>query len=230
MAKLNIDNPIDIATKIGQWSTMGNNDLIDILVTNLLRDKGFMGNIKNKLGHVPIDNPQANWEKLMYVPTSFKGKKDKDGNEIPLSDEEKRKAVWNSINKRNITGDALTMLGTTGSILANINANVIRNNARNSASDRQRELYGATPEDRAAASITPVYQGVANIEQLLTGIVANRLYQKAAERRAAYLRSLMGSEYNNMGVPGMYTDSWGKISERSIQPASAPTAPTGGQK
>lgn len=231
MGKLDINNPVDMATKVAQWFAMGNDDLADVLVTNLMQNKGFTKLVKDKFGHIPVKNPHANWEKMMYVPTSFKNKPDPnnpDGPGIPPSDEDMAKAVWRSISARNIIGDILTGLGAAGNILANINAGTLKNNARISASDRQRELYGATPEDRAAAAMIPAYQGIGNMQQLFTSIAANRLYQDAAERRAAYLRAMMGAEHNNMGVSGMYSDSWRKAQDQIATPPVTPAI--GGQK
>lgn len=155
----------------------------------------------------PVENPQENWEKLLYTPTSFKTKKDKDGNPLPLSDEDKRKQMWRSIQGRNVGGDLAMGAGAVTSALANTMAAQAEGAAKASATDAQRKLYGSTTEDRAAAALSPFQRNMAKVDQALWSIIANRLYQSAAERRAAYLQSLMDSEYNNMGMPGQYADA-----------------------
>lgn len=199
-------NPLFIAKTIEKWAEANPKNFRD-LFSIIMGNKGVADKVKNQVGHVGVENPQENWEKLLYTPTSFKPKKDKDGNEIPLTDEEKRKAVWNGIQFRNIGGDVAMGTGALGTALANMNAQQLKSSARNSASDRQRELYGATPTDRAAAAAIPMYQALSALSSTISGLIANRFYQGAAERRAAYLQSLMDSEYNNMGMPGQYADA-----------------------
>lgn len=199
-------NPLTIAKLIQKWAEANPENFRD-LFSIIMSNKGVADKVKHQVGHVGVDNPQENWEKLLYTPTSFKPKKDKDGNEIPLTDEEKRKAVWNGIQFRNIGGDVAMGTGALGTALANMNAQQMKGAARNSASDRQRELYGATPTDRAAAAAIPMYQALGALSSTISGLIANRFYQGAAERRAAYLQSLMDSEYNNMGMPGQYADA-----------------------
>lgn len=194
-------NPLTVAKLIQKWAEANPENFSD-LMSILLSNKGMADKIRHKVGHVGVDNPQENWEKLLYTPTTFKSK---DGKE--LSDEEKRKTVWNGIRLRNIGGDVAMGTGALGTALANMNAQQMKSSARNSASDRQRELYGATPTDRAAAAAVPMYQALGALSSTISGLIANRFYQGAAERRAAYLQSLMDSEYNNMGMPGQYADA-----------------------
>lgn len=199
-------NPLTVAKLIQKWAEANPENFRD-LFSIIMSNKGVADKVKHQVGHVGVDNPQENWEKLLYTPTTFKPKTDKDGNEIPLTDEEKRKAVWNGIQFRNIGGDVAMGTGALGTALANMNAQQMKSSARNSASDRQRELYGATPSDRAAAAAVPMYQALSALSSTISGLIANRFYQGAAERRAAYLQSLMDSEYNNMGMPGQYADA-----------------------
>lgn len=199
-------NPLTIAKLIQKWAESNSENFRD-LFSIILSNKGVADKIKHQIGHVGVDNPQENWEKLLYTPTTFKSKKDKDGNEIPLTDEDKRKAVWNGIQFRNIGGDVAMGTGALGTVLANMKAQQLKGIARNSATDRQRELYGPTPSDRAAAAAIPMYQALSALSSTISGLIANRFYQGAAERRAAYLQSLMDSEYNNMGMPGQYADA-----------------------
>lgn len=209
-------NPLTIAKLIQKWADANPENFSD-LMSILMSNKGMADKIKHKVGHTGVDNPQENWEKLLYTPTTFKSKtvKDENGNitEVPLSDEEKRKAVWNGIQFRNIGGDVAMGTGALGTALANMNAQQLKGSARNSASDRQRELYGATPTDRAAAAAVPMYQALSALSSTIGGLIANRFYQGAAERRAAYLQSLMDSEYNNMGMPGQYADARYKVTK-----------------
>lgn len=199
-------NPLTVAKLIQKWAEANPENFRD-LFSIIMSNKGVADKVKHQVGHVGVDNPQENWEKLLYTPTTFKPKTDKDGNEIPLTDEEKRKAVWNGIQFRNIGGDVAMGTGALGTALANMNAQQMKSSARTSASDRQRELYGATPSDRAAAAAVPMYQALSALSSTISGLIANRFYQGAAERRAAYLQSLMDSEYNNMGMPGQYADA-----------------------
>lgn len=199
-------NPLTIAKLVQKWAESNPENFRD-LFSIIMSNKGVADKVKHQVGHVGVDNPQENWEKLLYTPTSFKPKKDKDGNEIPLTDEDKRKAVWRGIQFRNIAGDVATGTGALGTVLANMNAQQMKSSARNSASDRQRELYGVTPSDRAAAAAVPMYQALGALSSTIGELLANRFYQGAAERRAAYLQSLMDSEYNNMGMPGQYADA-----------------------
>lgn len=199
-------NPLTIAKLIQKWAEANPENFRD-LFSIIMSNKGVADKVRNQVGHVGVENPQENWEKLLYTPTSFKSKKDKDGNEIPLTDEEKRKAVWNGIQFRNIGGDVAMGTGALGTALTNMKAQQLKGIARNSATDRQRELYGPTPSDRAAAAAIPMYQALGALSSTISGLIANRFYQGAAERRAAYLQSLMDSEYNNMGMPGQYADA-----------------------
>lgn len=199
-------NPLTIAKLIQKWAEANPENFRD-LFSIIMSNKGVADKVKDQVGHVGVENPQENWEKLLYTPTSFKSKKDKDGNEIPLTDEEKRKAVWNGIQFRNIGGDVAMGTGALGTALTNMKAQQLKGIARNSATDRQRELYGPTPSDRAAAAAIPMYQALGALSSTISGLIANRFYQGAAERRAAYLQSLMDSEYNNMGMPGQYADA-----------------------
>ena len=204
-------NPLFIAKTIEKWAEANPenfNDLFSIIMSK----KGVADKVKHKMGHVGVENPQENWEKLLYTPTKFKSvKKVKDANgnkvEVPLTDEDKRETVWDGIKLRNIGGDVATGLGTGAAGLFNSKAQQLKGIARNSATDRQRELYGPTPSDRAAAAAIPMYQWLSSLSATIGGLLANRFYQGAAERRAAYLQSLMDSEYNNMGMPGQYADA-----------------------
>lgn len=222
-------NPLTVAKLIQKWAEANPENFGD-LISILMSNKGMADKIRHMIGHVGVENPQENWEKLLYTPTTFKSKKvkDKDGNvtEVPLSDEEKRKAVWNGIQFRNIGGDVAMGTGALGTTLANMNAQQLKGAARNSASDRQRELYGATPTDRAAAAAVPMYQALSALSSTISGLIANRFYQGAAERRAAYLQSLMDSEYNNMGMPGQYADA--RRHAADVIPNSSPSI--GGQQ
>jgi len=199
-------NPLSVAKLIQKWAEANPENFRD-LFSIIMSNKGVADKVKHQVGHVGVENPQENWEKLLYTPTTFKPKTDKDGNEIPLTDEDKRKAVWNGIKFRNIGGDISMGLGTGAAGLFNAKAQQLKGIARNSATDSQRELYGPTPSDRAAAAAIPMYQWLGSLASTIGGLLANRFYQGAAERRAAYLQSLMDSEYNNMGMPGQYADA-----------------------
>ena len=190
-----------------------NPEMAQALIAVILQDKGMADIIKGQAGPIAVENPQENWEKLLYVPTKFKTSTDENGNEIPLSEEDKRKQVWKTISFRNMLGDAVAALGGTGAILANKNAQQMQNNAKGSASQAQRDLYGHTLSDRAAAASMPMFNALSGLSSLISGIVANRLYQSAGERKAAYLRALMAAEHNNMGTSGMYSDTWRKVQD-----------------
>ena len=190
-----------------------NPEMAQALIAVILQDKGMADIIKGQAGPITVENPQENWEKLLYVPTKFKTSTDENGNEIPLSEEDKRKQVWKTISFRNMLGDAVAALGGTGALLANKNAQQLQNNAKGSASQAQRDLYGHTLSDRAAAASVPMFNALSGLSSLISGIVANRLYQSAGERKAAYLRALMAAEHNNMGTSGMYSDTWRKVQD-----------------
>lgn len=190
-----------------------NPEMAQALIAVILQDKGMADIIKGQAGPIAVENPQENWEKLLYVPTKFKTSTDANGNEIPLSEEEKRKQVWKTISFRNMLGDAVAALGGTGALIANKNAQQLQNNAKGSASQAQRDLYGPTLSDRAAAASIPMFNALSGLSSLISGIVANRLYQSAGERKAAYLRALMAAEHNNMGTSGMYSDTWRKVQD-----------------
>ena len=190
-----------------------NPEMAQALIAVILQDKGMADIIKGQAGPIAVENPQENWEKLLYVPTKFKTSTDENGNEIPLSEEEKRKQVWKTISFRNMLGDTVAALGGTGALIANKNAQQLQNNAKGSASQAQRDLYGPTLSDRAAAASVPMFNALSGISSLISGIVANRLYQSAGERKAAYLRALMAAEHNNMGTSGMYSDTWRKVQD-----------------
>ena len=190
-----------------------NPEMAQALIAVILQDKGMADIIKGQAGPIAVENPQENWEKLLYVPTKFKTSTDENGNEIPLSEEDKRKQVWKTISFRNMLGDAVAALGGTGALLANKNAQQLQNNAKGSASQAQRDLYGPTLSDRAAAASIPMFNALSGLSSLISGIVANRLYQSAGERKAAYLRALMAAEHNNMGTSGMYSDTWRKVQD-----------------
>ena len=190
-----------------------NPEMAQALVAVILQDKGMADIIKGQTGPIAVENPQENWEKLLYVPTKFKTSTDENGNEIPLSEEEKRRQVWKTISFRNMIGDVVAALGGTGALVANKNAQQLQNNAKGSASQAQRDLYGPTLSDRAAAASVPMFNALSGISSLISGIVANRLYQSAGERKAAYLRALMAAEHNNMGTSGMYSDTWRKVQD-----------------
>ena len=190
-----------------------NPEMAQALIAVILQDKGMADIIKGQTGPIAVENPQENWEKLLYVPTKFKISTDENGNEIPLSEEEKRKQVWKTISFRNMLGDTVAALGGTGALIANKNAQQLQNNAKGSASQAQRDLYGPTLSDRAAAASVPMFNALSGISSLISGIVANRLYQSAGERKAAYLRALMAAEHNNMGTSGMYSDTWRKVQD-----------------
>lgn len=190
-----------------------NPEMAQALIAVILQDKGMADIIKGQAGPIAVENPQENWEKLLYVPTKFKTSTDENGNEIPLSEEDKRKQVWKTISFRNMLGDAVAALGGTGALLANKNAQQLQNNAKGSASQAQRDLYGPTLSDRAAAASVPMFNALSGLSSLISGIVANRLYQSAGERKAAYLRALMAAEHNNMGTSGMYSDTWRKVQD-----------------
>ena len=190
-----------------------NPEMAQALIAVILQDKGMADIIKEQAGPIAVENPQENWEKLLYVPTKFKISTDENGNEIPLSEEEKRKQVWKTISFRNMLGDTVAALGGTGALIANRNAQQLQNNAKGSASQAQRDLYGPTLSDRAAAASVPMFNALSGLSSLISGIVANRLYQSAGERKAAYLRALMAAEHNNMGTSGMYSDTWRKVQD-----------------
>ena len=190
-----------------------NPEMAQALIAVILQDKGMADIIKEQAGPIAVENPQENWEKLLYVPTKFKTSTDENGKEIPLSEEEKRKQVWKTISFRNMLGDVVAALGGTGALIANKNAQQLQNNAKGSASQAQRDLYGPTLSDRAAAASVPMFNALSGLSSLISGIVANRLYQSAGERKAAYLRALMAAEHNNMGTSGMYSDTWRKVQD-----------------
>lgn len=190
-----------------------NPEMAQTLIAIILQDKGMADIIKGQAGPIAVENPQENWEKLLYVPTKFKTSTDDNGNEIPLSEEDKRKQVWKTISFRNMLGDVAAGLGGTGALIANKNAQQLQNNAKGSASQAQRDLYGPTLSDRAAAASVPMFNALSGLSSLISGIVANRLYQSAGERKAAYLRALMAAEHNNMGTSGMYSDTWRKVQD-----------------
>lgn len=190
-----------------------NPEMAQALIAVILQDKGMADIIKEQAGPIAVENPQENWEKLLYVPTKFKTSTDENGKEIPLSEEDKRKQVWKTISFRNMLGDAVAALGGTGALIANKNAQQLQNNAKGSASQAQRDLYGPTLSDRAAAASVPMFNALSGLSSLISGIVANRLYQSAGERKAAYLRALMAAEHNNMGTSGMYSDTWRKVQD-----------------
>lgn len=190
-----------------------NPEMAQALIAAILQDKGMADIIKGQAGPIAVENPQENWEKLLYVPTKFKTSTDEEGNEIPLSEEDKRRQVWKTINFRNMLGDAASSIGGTLSLLSNAQAKGVNGYAHNSASQRQRELWGPTMSDRAAAASVPMLQAISGIESLVSGIVANRLYQSAGERKASLLRALMAAEHNNMGTSGMYSDTWRKVQD-----------------
>lgn len=211
---------IKVATLIKKWADAGNNDKLDAVFTSILQNKGIANKLKGQLGKQPVANPQANWEKLLYTPSKF-GK-----NSENLTDEQKKKKLWNSIQAKNIFGDALSGFGATGGTIFGSMAGAMKGAANNSATQAQRNLYGATPTDRAAAATIPMFSGLAALLPLLSGIAANRLYQNANEQRADYLRALMGAQYNNMEVPGMYADSWRKLQEGTDNPFLTTTGGT----
>lgn len=190
-----------------------NPEMAQALIAVILQDKGMADIIKGQAGPIAVENPQENWEKLLYVPTKFKTSTDENGKEIPLSEEDKRKQVWKTISFRNMLGDVVAALGGTGALFANKNAQQLQNNAKGSASQAQRDLYGPTLSDRAAAASVPMFNALGGLSSLISGIVANRLYQSAGERKAAYLRALMAAEHNNMGTSGMYSDTWRKVQD-----------------
>ena len=190
-----------------------NPEMAQALIAVILQDKGMADIIKGQAGPIAVENPQENWEKLLYVPTKFKTSTDENGKEIPLSEEDKRKQVWKTISFRNMLGDVVAGLGGTGALIANKNAQQLQNNAKGSASQAQRDLYGPTLSDRAAAASVPMFNALSGLSSLISGIVANRLYQSAGERKAAYLRALMAAEHNNMGTSGMYSDTWRKVQD-----------------
>ena len=190
-----------------------NPEMAQALIAVILQDKGMADIIKGQAGPTAVENPQENWEKLLYVPTKFKTSTDENGNEISLSEEDKRKQVWKTISARNMIGDVVAALGGTGALIANKNAQQLQNNAKGSASQAQRDLYGPTLSDRAAAASIPMFNALSGLSSLISGIVANRLYQSAGERKAAYLRALMAAEHNNMGTSGMYSDTWRKVQD-----------------
>ena len=190
-----------------------NPEMAQALIAVILQDKGMADIIKGQAGPIAVENPQENWEKLLYVPTKFKTSTDENGKEIPLSEEDKRKQVWKTISFRNMLGDVAAALGGTGALFANKNAQQLQNNAKGSASQAQRDLYGPTLSDRAAAASVPMFNALGGLSSLISGIVANRLYQSAGERKAAYLRALMAAEHNNMGTSGMYSDTWRKVQD-----------------
>lgn len=193
------------------------------IVEKLAQNSEAKKALQKAVGPVPIKNPQEGWEKLMYVPTTFKAKQDKDGNVVELSDEEKRKKVWDRIQRRNFAGDTASILGLVSNAILSAMAGASKGAAQTSASARQKELWGPTLSDRAAAASVPYYQHLGNLGTSIFGVLANRAYQKAAEQRAAYLQSLMDSEYNNFGgVSGQYADARIK--------AAQPIGTTGGQR
>lgn len=169
-------------------------------------------NVKKELnkavGPVPVKNPQAGWESLMYVPTQFKAKQDKDGNQVELTDAEKRKKVWDKIQGWNLAGDVSSIVGLLANSVLSAMAGAAKGAAQTSASARQKELWGPTLSDRAAAAAVPYYQNIGTLGTNIAGVLTNRARQNAGERRAAFLQALMDSEYNNFGgVSGQFADA-----------------------
>ena len=206
-----------VLNDINTWKNNGNTELLQTFVDAITRDKSIAGMISKNLG--PIKNPQANWDKLMYYPTSFK----KSNGKGKLSDEQKKKKVWNNIRLQNFFGDAMTGVGGALNLKNQALSRSLQQKANQSASDRQRELYGATPEDRAAASASPMLSALGNIEQLIFSLIANRAYQGAAEKRSAYLQAIMDAYNNNVGMSGTYADA-----RRHMIDLPANSAPQGG--
>lgn len=203
---------IKVATLIKKWADAGNNDKLDAVFTSILQNKGIANKLKSQLGKQPVANPQANWEKLLYTPSKF-GK-----NSEKLSDAQKKKKIWNSIQLKGVLGDLVSGLGATGGTIFGSLAGMAKGAANTSTTQEQKNLYGATPADRFAASAIPIYSGLAALLPTLSGIAANRFYQAKNEQQADYLRALMGAQYNNMEVPGMYADSWRKLQEGTDNP------------
>lgn len=193
---------------------------LDIALDIALHDEGVLDQVSgNRHIRRAVGNPQANWEKLMYVPRSFKPKtvKGPDGKAQEtreMTDEEKRRKVWGGINLRNILGDTFSVLLSSGALAGSAIANGAERLAKTSATEAQRQRFGATPSDRAAAAASPLMQATSSMLNNLGSLIANRLYQSAADQRASYLQALMDSEYNNLGgIPGMYADSRRKLGQ-----------------
>lgn len=216
----NLNDAVTIGNAIKKFAEAGNWSKIDAIITSIAQDKGILNRLKSAVGKQPIENPQANWEKLLYTPSVF-GK-----NSEKLTDAQKKKKMWNSIQLKGALGDLVSGFGATGGAAFGALAGMAKGAANTSATQAQKNLYGATPADRFAASAIPIYSGLAALLPAISGIIANRYYQSKDEQTADYLRALMGAQYNNMEVPGMYADSWRKLQEDHTNPFQL----TGGTK
>ena len=179
--------------------------VISMLLERAMNAEGFRSEVQRKMGVNPVADPQANWEKLMYTPTKFKQIRDKKTGQMrDLTPDEKKKKIWNSIRMKGILGDVATGAGAIGGAIPAMMAGQLESNARNSATRRQKELYGATAADRAAAAAVPMFQGLSTLLPMLSGLVANRFYQEAGDQRNAYLTALSDATFNNIKPPASY--------------------------
>lgn len=179
--------------------------ILGTLFDQAMYSEGFRREARKALGHAPIEDPQANWEKLMYTPTKFKQTKDKTTHEMrDLTPEEKKQKIWRSIRLKNILGDLLGAVGAVGGTVTGMQAGQMEAAARNSATRRQKDIYGATMADRAAAASVPMLQGLSALLPTLSGLAANRFYQEAGDQRSAYLTALSDATFNNVNPPATY--------------------------
>lgn len=119
----------------------------------------------------------------------------------------------NMINLQNILGDIMTGIGGTLNIKNQAQAQALQNMA-NTRGNRERELYGANASDYAAAVGAPAASGLGNVEQLLSGIFANRIYGNAALKRQAEMQAVLDAYNRNVGGTGLYFDARRKTAEQ----------------
>ena len=119
------------------------------------------------------------------------------------------------INLGNIIGDVFAGLGGVANAKNQALSRVFQNLA-DTRSSREREIYGANSRDSAAAVGAPAAQALGAIEQLVTGLVANRLYGNAALRRQAEMQAIMDAYNRNVGGTGLFFDARRKSGENLI--------------
>lgn len=163
-------------------------------------------------------DPLAGLDKTSYMPMKKRTKKtrDKDTGQIETVDETPQEMLSRTnkyITLQNIIGDIFTGLGGTLNIKNQAKAQALQNMA-NTRSNRERELYGANAADYAAAVGAPAASGLGQFEQLLTGLVANRIYGDAALRRQAEMQAVLDAYNRNVGGSGLFFDARRKTGEQ----------------
>ena len=148
----------------------------------------------------------------MYTPYTFKKVKDKKtGKWRNLTDQEKRQQVWNLITRDSILGGTALGVGGALSGIADAEAQQLNNAANISASTEQRNVFGPTMTDRAAAGAAPMLKARARLYQTVSAIINGLLQQNVADRRASFLQAIQDASYNNMGMSGQYADARRKL-------------------